>query len=202
MVKINNDLLLTENNYISVNCNKTNIVLASTFNQDMKHVIGWKNRLNGKNKKTAAFTIDAAGVIYKHFEPKYYSNFLRNISFNSKSIVILLENNGWLVKDSEKNQFINWLGDIYREPDLVFNKKWRGYEYWSPYTKEQFESTLVLVKELCEEFNIEPQAISHNTKTDDVNTFNGVIYRSNIEKHYTDLNPSWDFNEFKNRLEK
>jgi N-acetyl-anhydromuramyl-L-alanine amidase AmpD len=201
MVEINNDFLLNENNYISVNCVKTNIILASTFNNNMRHVIGWKNRLNGKNKKTAAFTIDAAGTIYKHFDPKNYSNFLKNVNLNTKSIVILLENDGWLVKDNNKNEFINWLGDIYKEPDLVFNKKWRGYEYWVPYTKEQFEATIDLVKILCNEFDIPLQAISHNTKVDNINDFNGVIYRSNIEKHYTDLNPSWDFNEFKNRIE-
>ena len=200
-MNINEDYLLNENNYVPIECIKTQIVLASTFNHDMKHFIGWENRHNGNYKKTAAFTIDAAGVVYKHFEPKHHSKFFGKLELDTKSIVILLENDGWLIKDEEKNQFITWIGDIYNKPNEVFDKRWRNYRYWAPHTQEQFDSALELVKKLCDEFYIPLEAIGHNTKVESLSDFQGVIYKSNIEKHYTDLNPSWDCGEFKNKLE-
>jgi hypothetical protein len=200
-MNINEDYLLNEKNYVPIECIKTQIVLASTFNHDMKHFIGWENRHNGNYKKTAAFTIDAAGVVYKHFEPKHHSKFFGKLELDTKSIVILLENDGWLIKDEEKNKFITWIGDIYNKPNEVFDKRWRNYRYWAPHTQAQFDSALKLVKKLCDEFYIPLEAIGHNTKVESLSDFHGVIYKSNIEKHYTDLNPSWDCVEFKNKLE-
>jgi hypothetical protein len=54
---------------------------------------------------------------------------------------------------------------------------------------------------LCDEFFIPNMAISHNTKVDTLSDFQGVVYKSNIEKYYTDLTPAWDFENFKNKLE-
>jgi len=201
MIINDTDYALSENNFFPIECMKTQIVLASTFNHDMKHVTGWQHRHNGKYKKTAAFTIDAAGVVYKHFEPKYYSKFFGNLEIDTKTIVILLENDGWLIKDEEKNQFINWLGDIYNKPENVIEKRWRKYRYWCPYSQEQFESALELVRKLCDDFYIPLNAIGHNTKIDTLSDYHGVIYKSNFDKNYTDLNPSWDCTEFKNKLE-
>ena len=126
---------LASKNYIAIETEKTQIILGHTFNNDMKHIIGWKNRYNGSYKKTAAFTIAKDGTIYKHFDPKFSSNYFNNTNLNSKSIVILLENEGWLLKDLEKNVFITWIGDIYKEPNQVLEKRWRGMTYWSEYTE-------------------------------------------------------------------
>lgn len=193
--------VLAQHNYIPVESIKTQIVLGHTLNHDMKHVIGWKNRFNGKYKKTAAFTIDAAGLVYKHFDPKYQSKYFGNLELDAKSIIILLENDGWLINDTEKNEFITWIGDIYNNSNAIVEKRWRGYKYWAPYTNEQFESAISLVKSLCEEFYIPKTVINHNTKIEGLFEYQGVIYKSNIEKHYTDLNPTWDCEEFKNKLE-
>lgn len=199
MVIDNTTYKLTENNYIPIECIKTQIVLAQTFNHDMKHVIGWKNRLNGKTKKTAAFTIDAAGLVYNHFDSRYLSRFFNDLENDTKSIVVLLENDGWLV-NNDNNEFITWVGDIYINQDNVVEKKWRGQKFWAPYTQEQFDSAIKLVSLLCEEFYIPKTILSHNTKVD-LSGYQGVIYKSNIDKHYTDLNPTWEFGNFKNKLE-
>jgi len=188
-------------NYTPIESEKKQIVIGNTFNHDMRHFTGWLKRYNGNYKKTAAFTISAAGLVYKHFEPKFYSNYFREYTFNTKSIVILLENDGWLVKDSQNNEFITWIGDIYNQPNKVVEKRWRGYNFWAPYTKEQFESATELVRSLCNEFNIPLTTISHNTKIDKLTDYKGVIYKSNIEKHYTDISPSWDCELFKNKIE-
>lgn len=192
---------LSIDNYIPIETIKKQIILAHSFNHDMRHYIGWKNRMNGEYKKTAAFSIDAAGLIYKHFDPIFHSKFFGDEEIDRQIIVILIENDGWLIKDVEKNLFITWIGDIYSGPPEIVEKRWRGYNYWCPYTKKQFESAIELVKHLCDEFFIPLTIIGHNTKIDNIMDFEGVLYKSNFEKHYTDLSPSWDCEEFKNKIE-
>ena len=172
---------LPNTNFLQIENVKKQIVIGHTFNRDMRHFHGWLHRHHNKYLKTAAFTIDAAGVIYKHFEPKYQSKYLNDLNLDSKSIVILLENDGWLVKDISKNRYINWVGDIYKKPNEIIEKKWRGYSYWAPYSNEQIESSEFLVKVLCEEFNITMTSVMHNTKIDSFNGYEGVIYKSNLE---------------------
>jgi len=192
---------LPENNYINVETIKKQIIIGHTGTNKMRHYQKWTNRLNGKYKRTAAFTIDAAGKVYRHFDPIYFSDFLGNLELDKKSIVILLENEGWLAKEGDKNEFINWIGHIYNNPDEVIEKRWRGYLHWAPYAKEQVNATINLVSELCDEFFIPKFAIPHNTKIENIDEFNGVLYRSNLEKHYTDLSPAWNCENFKHKLE-
>lgn len=197
---ISNEHLLTKDNYISIETPKSQIVLGHTFNNNMKHIIGWLHRYNGFYKKTAAFTIGIDGVIYKHFDPKFYSRYFNKEIQDKKSIIILLENDGWLIKDNEKNEFITWVGDIYNKENGVNAKKWRGYEYWSSYNEKQMESVSLLINMLCEEFDIPKVAMNHNTKVDDLNDFKGILYKSNLDKHCTDLSPAWDCIELINKL--
>lgn len=191
---------LSKNNFIDKLHLKKQIVIGNTFNNNMKHFIGWETRLNGKCKKTAAFTISTDGTIYKHFDPNYSSEYLGNKELDDKSIVILIENDGWLLKDEQKNSYISWVGDIYKSGEVI-EKKWRGYNFWSAYNEKQVESAILLVKDLCKEFFIPMTAIAHNTKIDNLKDFEGVIYKSNIDKQYTDLSPAWDCIMFKNKLE-
>lgn len=192
---------LGTNNFIPIKTEKKRIVIGNTFNTDMRHVIGWKTRLNGYYKKTASFTIAKDGTVFKHFNPDFYSHFYKSHDTNSKTITILIENEGWLIKD-ENNQFINLLGHIYKEPSEVYEKKWRSFHYWAPYTKEQLNAAVELVEELCREYKISPVAIIHNTKIDIYDSPFGVFYKSNLEPHYTDVNPNWYFEEFKTTLER
>jgi len=192
---------LNTNNYTKIETQKKQIVLGNTFNDDMKHLVGWNTRYNSKYKKTAAFTIAKNGEIYQHFDPKYYSSYFNTNEQNIKSILVLIENYGWLIKDNKKNTFNNWLGGEYTGNKDILEKKWRDYMYWEPYNNEQLESTIYLILKLCSEFNIPKIAIGHNTKIDDLYEFEGILYKSNIEKHYTDLNPNWKFDIFKEKVE-
>jgi hypothetical protein len=190
---------LPKDNYYEVESIKKQIILGNTSNHDMRHVISWLNRFNGKNKKTAAFSIDKNGVIYKHFDPKYQSNYFNDLSVDGKSIIILLENEGWLNKNEEENIFISSLGYIYNE-EMVIEKKWRGYTYWEKYSEEQINSAINLVTDLCYEFFIPLTAITHNTKIDEIEDFSGILYKSNLKKHYTDVTPAFDFEYFTNKI--
>ena len=99
-------------NYVSEETVKKQIIIGHTFNHDMRHFSGWLHRYHGKFKRTAPFTINQSGTIYQHFDPKFYSRFFNKPDLDNKTIVILLENDGWLIKDTQKNEFITWNGDI------------------------------------------------------------------------------------------
>ena len=194
--------VLDDNKYIKRVTSKTRIVIGNTFLTKMHHYIGWNNRYNGKYDKCAMFSIRLDGNIFRHFPPKYFSNFMDDIAINESTITIVLENEGWLIKDlNYKNKFVNYVYDIYNRDESVFEKKWRNHEYWAPYTIKQEKSLSVLISKLCDEFNIPKVVIEHNTSFEDATEFNGVLYRSNFEKYYTDVSPAWDFDSFKKLVE-
>ncbi len=193
---------LEPKNYIQVESVKKQIVIGNTFNHGMRHFNGWKNRLNGQYTKTTQYTIAENGKVYQHFDPSYQSTFFGDNEIDGQTIVILIENDGWLLKDNEKNLYITWVGDIYSNSNKVIEKRWRGYNYWSAYNNKQMTSAVELVKKLCDEFYIPLTSINHNTKIDGVLDYRGVLYRSNFDKHHTDLSPAWDCQAFKEKLEK
>lgn len=202
-MKINKEKFkLKSKNYINRESKKSKIVIGNTFSTDMNHFIGWETRWYGTYTKTSNYTIDIYGNIYEHFSPKYFSNFINDIDTREEVISILIENEGWLVKSLfEKNQYLNYVDDIYKRETDVFEKKWRKYRFWAPYNDVQLESASELVKSLCADFDIPLNVISHNTKLEDIKTYEGVLYKSNFEKFYTDISPAWDFNKFKENVE-
>lgn len=195
------DYILTNKNYIQEETIKDKIVIGNSLSNDLKYFNGWLTRLGGEYKGTSMFTIDIDGTIYQHFDTKYYSNYMTEIGVNENLISVNLVNEGWLIKDKNyENRFYNYVGNIYNKE--VYTKKWRGYEFWAEYTEEQFKSTIDLVRKLCDEHVLDRTVISHNTKLDSIKDIKGVLYKSNFKKYYSDLNPSWKFDEFKIKVEK
>lgn len=197
----NTDYVLTSKNYYKDDLNKKMIILANTNSTGMKHFNGWLNRYNGNFKRVAHYTILKNGQIYEHYNPLYSSDFMSKPNIDDKSIIIILENLGYLTKDYEKDLNVDWVGNIYNSDNDVFYRKWRGFDMWDMYTQNQLESAVYLTSKLCNDFNIEKNVISHNTKITNPSEFNGVLYKSNFEKYYLDLNPSWNFEEFKYKVE-
>jgi N-acetyl-anhydromuramyl-L-alanine amidase AmpD len=198
----NTEYILSDKNFHKMETNKKRIVIGNSFSIDMTHHIGWINRYNGKYKKTAPYTITLDGTIYEHFNPKYYSEIIDNEDFDKSTILILLENEGWLNKDlNEENKYITYIGNIYNRVGEVFDKKWRRNRYWAPYTQEQIKSAIYLVNILCDEFEIPKDVIAHNTKICDGYSHNGILYKGNLNTYFTDVNPSWDFLSFKEQIE-
>jgi len=188
-------------NYILTETGKSQIVIGNTFNSDMRHYKGWLHRNNGQYKKTAHYTISFDGIIYEHFDPKYYSRYFKNYEQNLKSIIILLENDGWLTRNVEKDQYLNCFNDIYIESHKIVAKKWRGFSFWTQYTNKQLSATINLTRVLCDRFSIPLTCVGHNTKIDILANYSGVLYKSNLERHFTDPSPTWDFDIFKNNIE-
>ena len=188
---------LKENNFFTTKHSKELIVIGNSFSEKLNHFTGWLNRFDGDYKKTANYTVTRKGDIFEHFNPEFYSNFINNEKNNKKIISIVIENKGWLKKDLKTGKYIDWLGNKYKRRVSVLEKRWRGEQYWDPYTQKQLSSTVKLVKYLCEKYNIECRCVGHNTFISNLDEFNGITYRSNFYRDNTDVNPSWDFKKFK-----
>jgi hypothetical protein len=119
---------------------------------------------------------------------------------DKKSISILLENMGGVWYDGENDNYINALLEECSENN-IFEKKWRDMRYWESYTEEQMNSLTSLVKFLSKTYKIPLNCIGHHVLEDNLNNFEGILSRGNYDVTYLDLNPSFDFNNFMDKLE-
>jgi hypothetical protein len=192
---------LDEKNYYSKEFAKHQIILGNSFSENLNHLDRWKYRLGGDYTRTATYTIDRKGNVFQHYDPKYYSDFINNKMIDKKTISILIENQGWLLKDLIKDKYIDWVGNIYKRRAKVIEKRWRGFMYWDSYTTPQSKAAIELISLLCEEYDIPLKCVGHNTYIGGIEYFDGITYRSNYYKEMTDLSPAWDFIKFKNKIE-
>jgi hypothetical protein len=101
---------------------------------------------------------------------------------------------GWLEKKPLTNYYINWKGSIYNQE--VYEKKWRDFFFWEPYSDEQMKSTAELCLHLTEILKIKKKCVGHNTRFEGIEHFEGIVSKSNFDGKYTDLNPSFNFGNF------
>ena len=177
---------------------KKQILLTHSGRNIMDYMMSIKYRFNGSPKRLPHYLIGRDGKVVQVLEDKYNSNFSSNDRVNSKSIVICLENLGWLEKVPLKLHHINWIGNIYKGD--VFDKKWRDYFFWQPYTDIQLEKTAELCKNLCKKHKIELKCVGHNTKVKGIESFLGILTKSNFDDFATDLSPAFDFEKFNKLL--
>ena len=177
---------------------KKQILLTHSGRNIMDYMMSIKYRFNGVPKRLPHYLIGRDGKVVQVLEDKYNSNFSSNDRVNSKAIVICLENLGWLEKVPLKLHHINWIGNIYKGD--VFDKKWRDYFFWQPYTDIQLEKTAELCKNLCKKHKIELKCVGHNTKVKGIESFLGILTKSNFDDFATDLSPAFDFEKFNKLL--
>jgi hypothetical protein len=178
---------------------KKQIILCHTSREVGEYLTSLKFRYNQKFDKIPHYVIDKSGKILQLLIDTGYTNFFDSEGVNRNAIIISLENLGWLEKKPLTNQYINWKGGIYIEEP--YTKKWRDYFFWEPYTELQIQSTAMLCNKLCRDFKINKQCVSHNTKILGIEKFEGIVSRSNYDERFTDLNPSFDFENFLKNIE-
>lgn len=176
---------------------KKQIILTHTSREVNNYIASLFHR-NVKLKKIPNYVISRNGDITQLLPDIGYCNFFKSDNVNKNSIVISLENFGWLEKVPLEQYYINWIGDIYKGD--VINRKWRDYFYWHPYTQEQVDKCVELCDELLDKFSIDKKCIGHNTKTNYIERFEGVVTRSNFDTKYTDLSPAFDFEVFEKKF--
>jgi N-acetyl-anhydromuramyl-L-alanine amidase AmpD len=181
------------------NKKKKQIVLCHTSREVGEYLTSLRLRHNGNFTRIPHFVIDREGKILQLLPLNATTDFFTNDALNNETIVICLENLGWLVKKPLSTVYLNWIGNIYKQE--VYEKRWREYGLWQPYTDEQVDKTSKLCQWLCDELSIPRVFVGHNTKIDGIEMFSGVCSRSNFSQRYTDLSPAFDFNNFKKIFE-
>ena len=179
--------------------NKKQILLSHTSREGGEYVTSLKTRHNGEYKKVPHYLIRKDGRVFQLLDPEDYSDYLKDYNNQKQTIVITLENLGWLKKNPLNASYINWIGNIYSEG--VYERKWRGHFFWDQYTDFQMESLQKLVVDLCERFEIPKTCIGHNVKVDNVEFYEGIVTRSNYSQNVTDLSPAFDYEELLKVLE-
>jgi N-acetyl-anhydromuramyl-L-alanine amidase AmpD len=177
---------------------KTQIVLTHTSRNLFDYMVSIKFRFGGKPIRLPHYIIGREGKVIKLLDDTSNGSFTNNDRINNKGIVISLENLGWLEKEPLKPHHINWIGNIYKEK--VIDRKWRDYFFWEPYTDIQLEKTAELCKEISKKCNIKLNCVGHNTKVKGVESFLGILTRSNFDEFATDISPAFDFEKFNNLL--
>ena len=187
-----------EFNVKGTNNNKKQIILTDTKRAYNLYINGLKYRYNKKNPYLPNFVINKTGEIYEIMKPENYSFFMNDIEIDKHSIIVSLENLGWMKKNHLDNHYVNWVGDIYKEE--VFEKKWRDKTYWDKYTDNQYQSLSNLIVELNKNFKVGLECYGSNVKYDEIKNFRGVVSKSNFDFIYKDVNPSFDFKLLKKLL--
>jgi N-acetyl-anhydromuramyl-L-alanine amidase AmpD len=177
---------------------KKQIILCHTSREVEEYLTSLKFRYNGKFDRIPNYVITKDGKILQLLSDISYTNYFNNENINRNSIIICLENLGWLEKKPLTNSYINWKGSIYNEQ--VYEKKWRDYFFWEPYTTSQIESTADLCNQLNETLRIDNRCIGHNTKVVGIENFEGIVTKSNFDSDFTDLSPSFNFETFRKLL--
>jgi len=173
---------------------KQQIILQHTSRNIEEYLLGLKYRFNGRYKKIPNYVISRDGKILQLLENESHSKIFSEENINRNSIIISLENLGWLEKEPLNNQYVNWIGDIYKGE--AYEKKWRDYFFWQPYTETQIEYTAKLCGKILNETGIPSEVVEHNTRINGVEKFRGITSKSNFDSVFTDLSPAFNFETF------
>ena len=178
---------------------KKQIILCHTSREVGEYLSSLKFRCNGSFDRIPNYIITREGKILQLLSKTSHTNYFAKENVNRNSIIICLENLGWLEKKPLTNYYINWKGSIYNQE--VYEKKWRDYFFWQPYTTSQLTATADLCNQLIQNLRIENRCIGHNTKVDGIEDYEGIVSKSNFSSNFTDLNPSFNFETFRKLLE-
>ena len=148
--------MINENQYFKEKQFKNQIVIHHTAGgsnaDNVMH--GWNFNVD---RVATAYLIDGLGVVKQAFEPEYWAYHLglksgNNLSLNKGSIGIEVCNWGQLIKKGDK--YYNYINKEVPESEVVFLKKFRGFEYYHKYNDLQLASLKKLLNELCAKFAI------------------------------------------------
>jgi N-acetyl-anhydromuramyl-L-alanine amidase AmpD len=178
---------------------KTQIILCHTSREAEEYLASLKFRYNSQYDKIPNYVVTREGKVLQLLPDDSYSNFFTDEEINKHSIIISIENLGWLEKKPLTQHYINWKGSIYKQK--VYEKKWRDFFFWQPYTPKQIKVTAELCKKLTENLQINKRCVGHNTKVEGIKDFEGIVSRSNYDTSFTDLSPSFNFETFIKFLE-
>jgi N-acetyl-anhydromuramyl-L-alanine amidase AmpD len=168
----------------------TRIILTNTKRRGEDYLKSLEFRNNGNYDRIPHYVVMKNGDLINTLEVGDNTNFFDETKYNKNSIIISLENLGWVNKNTLSSTYSNWLGD---KIEKVYEKKWRDKFFWDIYTDEQMKTLVNLCLETCEQYKIDKKFIGHNTFIYDIEKFSGIISRSNFSSQETDVSPSFNF---------
>ena len=186
------------NNFVGTNQNKTQIILTHTSRDVEEYLTSLKYRMNGKFPRIPHYVVAKDGSVIQTLSEEQYSDFFYYSQINEQSIIVSLENLGCLEKVPLKDQYTNWIGNIYK--GVPYEKKWRDYFLWEPYTEAQMLSTAELCIKIVNKHNIEKKSVGHNTLINGIENHGGIVSRSNYNNDFTDVSPAFNFDRFVNYI--
>jgi len=166
------------------------IILTNTKRAGTDFLKSLEFRNNGNYDRLPNYVILKSGELVKTLDIGVETNFLNEEEFNQNSVIICLENLGWLSKQTLSSYYLNWIGN---KTDIVFEKKWRDKFFWDTYTDKQMNTLITLCNDICDEYKIPKKFVGHNTLIDGIERFSGIISRSNFSISDTDVSPSFNF---------
>jgi N-acetyl-anhydromuramyl-L-alanine amidase AmpD len=178
---------------------KKQIILVHSGRPADEYLQKLKYRNNGKYGKIPNYLIKSNGEVVQLLENNEHTEFFDIMNINRNSVIICLENLGWLVKEPLTNYYVNWIGDIYKGE--VYEKKWRDYYFWHPYSDKQIIATANLCKLLFKGMGIKDHTIGHNTKINDFYKMEGVLTKSNFDSKSTEVSPAFNFDKLIKTIE-
>lgn len=157
-MNLNQKLRLYNNQHYPKYHKKDTIILHHTAGYTAESAIRWWNQTPAQ--VGTAYAIERDGTVYEAFDPRSWAYHIGagKLSLEKSSIGIEIVSPGPLtLKDGEF-----YLGssnnklkkDYYSGP---MNFKYRGFDYYVPYTAEQVKSTVELCKYLADRFHIKFQ---------------------------------------------
>ena len=192
MENLNKEYYFTDQDLIQkTRTKKKQIILLNTGCSLEEHLTKLTSRYNKKYTKIPTFTVGKSGVVYQHYDPINYTELIDNQDFNKQSIIIAVENVGWLNHDEKDNHFYDWRGIQY--DSNIIEREWRLKKYWADYTNEQYLALIDLINYLCIEYSIDKNFVNSNVIINKPSKFNGILTRRNFSKNHTDLTPAFDF---------
>ena len=189
-----NEYLAPENGYYNIETQKKQIVIGFSLRSEDNHIMRFYNKSFDNERQWSTFSISRSGKIYQHFNPNYYSDFLiKKKESNPNIISIVLSNMGVVYKDNDiyKNRLIELC-----DAENVLNKKVGDLEYWEKIPTKQFNSLVKLCIYLCEEYNIKRKSIDFEFVHKNIDSFNGIVFKSNYVSDNIEINQAFDLKKF------
>ena len=177
---------------------KTQILLYDTGRKFDFFVKKLKYRSFGDNEDIPHFCITKTGKIYNFLNPEQGTKTFGERKTDNKQIKIVLENLGWLNKNTITGVYENWINDVYRGVPHI--RSWRNHMYWDPYTQDQLQSLADLCLVLCVKYSIDYFCVPSSGYIENAKNIDGIVSKSNFLDIYTDINPSFNFNIFEENV--
>lgn len=191
---------ISEDNYYKLKQEKRQIVIGNSLRKNYYHITHLQHKEMGKTKEWNTFTISREGVIYQHYKPCYYTDYLNIKKADKQSISIVLENMGGLYK-IKSGDYINWLNEQCDE-GYVVRKNFFGQKFWEEYRDLQLNSLVNLCGYLCNQFNIRKKVMDMHFYNKNAQSFEGVLIRGNYFEDDPNTNPTLDLQKLNELISK